>query len=148
MPPLVDEETWEQAQVAKRARYSAAKRNTKVLYLLQHLLRCTECGRKFRAHSRWRTHTMRGGQRVTYDLTVPLRYYSCTGSARRMRCRAKPTIKAERLEGRVWEEVKGVLQQPSVIVAGLAALGESSGGESLAEEQARAERDLREVQLE
>ena len=148
VPPLVDEETWERAQAAKRARYSAAKRNTRVLYLLQHLLRCTECGRKFRAHSRWRTHATRGGQRVTYDLAVPLRYYSCTGSARRMRCRAKPTIKAERLESRVWEEVKGVLQQPSVIVAGLAARGEDSGGESLAEEQARAERDLREVQLE
>ena len=88
-----------------------------------------------------------GGQRVTYDLTVPLRYYSCTGSALRLRCREKPTIKAERLERRVWDEVKGVLQEPSVIIAGIEALGEG-GGESLAEEQARAERDLREVQIE
>ena len=49
VPVLVEEATWERAQAAKRARYSAAKRNTRVLYLLQHLLRCTECGRKFRA---------------------------------------------------------------------------------------------------
>ena len=55
VPLLVDEDTWDRAQAAKRARYSAAKRNTNVLYLLQHLLRCTECGRKFRAVSRWRT---------------------------------------------------------------------------------------------
>ena len=147
VPPLVDEETWEGAQAAKRARYSAARRNTRVLYLLQHLLRCTECGRKFRAVSRWRTHATRGGKRVAYDLKVPLRYYACTGSVLRLRCRAKPTIKAERLEQRVWEEVKGVLQQPSVIVAGIVALGEY-GGASLAEEQAKVERDLREVQLE
>ena len=52
--------TWDRAQAAKRARYSGAKRNTKIVYLLQHLLRCTECGRKFRALSRWRTHATRG----------------------------------------------------------------------------------------
>ena len=147
VPPLVDEETWEGAQAAKRARYSAARRNTKALYLLQHLLRCTECGRKFRAVSRWRTHATRGGKRVAYDLKVPLRYYACTGSVLRLRCREKPTIKAERLEQRVWEEVKGVLQEPSVIIAGIAALGKG-GGAPLAEEQAKVERDLREVQLE
>ena len=147
VPPLVDEETWEGAQAAKRARYSAARRNTRVLYLLQHLLRCTECGRKFRALSRWRTHATRGGRRVAYDLKVPLRYYACTGSALRLRCREKPTIKAERLEKRVWEEVKGVLQGPSVIVAGIAALGEG-GGASLSEEQTKVERDLRGVQME
>ena len=141
VPPLVDADLWE------RARYSGAKRNTKVLYLLQHLLRCTECGRKFRAHARWRTHATRNGQRVTYDLTVPLRYYSCTGSVHRLRCREKPTIKAERLERCVWDEVKEVLQEPSVIIAGIEALGEHSG-ESLAAEQAKTERDLRAVQIE
>ena len=147
VPPLVDAEKWDRAQAAKRARYSGAKRNTKVLYLLQHLLRCTECGRKFRAHARWRTHATRNGQRVTYDLKVPPRYYACTGTVLRLRCREKPTIRAEKLEQRVWNEIKGVLQEPSVIIAGIEALGEQ-GGESLAEEQARAERDLREVQLE
>ena len=147
VPPLVDAETWEGAQSAKRARYSASRRNTKALYLLQHLLRCAECGRKFRAVSRWRTHATRGGKRVAYDLKVPLRYYACTGSVLRLRCREKPTIRAERLEQRVWDEVKGVLQQPSVIVAGIAALGEGDGA-SLAEEQSKVERDLREVQLE
>ena len=147
VPPLVDADLWDRAQAAKRERYSGAKRNTKALYLLQHLLRCTECGRKFRAHARWRTHATRKGQRVTYDLKVPLRYYSCTGSVHRLRCREKPTIRAERLERRVWDEVKGVLQQPSVIIAGIEALGEG-GGESLAEEQGQVERDLREVQRE
>ena len=78
---------------------------------------------------------------------MPLRYYACTGTVLRLRCREKPTIRAEKLEQRVWNEIKGVLQEPSVIIAGIEALGEQ-GGESLAQEQARAERDLREVQLE
>ena len=78
---------------------------------------------------------------------MPLRYYDCTGTVLLLRCREKPTIRAEKLEGRVWNEIKGVLQEPSVIIAGIEALGEQ-GGESLAQERARAERDLREVQLE
>ena len=147
VPPLVDAETFARAQAAKRARQSRAKRNTKVLYLLQHLLRCAECGRTFQAKSRWRTHALRKGKRVTYDLAAPYRYYACAGRKLRLRCRESLSIKAERLEGRVWEEVKGVLQQPGVIIAGIEALGQGDA-ESLAEEQAQAERDLREVQLE
>ena len=113
VPPLVDADAWNRAQAAKRARYNGAKRNTKALYLLQHLLRCSECGRKLRAHARWRTHATRHGQRVTYDLKVPLRYYACTGTVLRLRCREKPTIRAEKLERRVWNEIKRVLQEPA-----------------------------------
>ncbi len=147
MPPLVDAETFERAQAAKRARLSRAKRNTRVLYLLHHLLRCAECGRTFRAQARWWTHAARNGKQVTYDLAVPRRYYSCTGSKLRLRCREKPTIRAERLEVRGWDEVKRVLQEPGVIIAGIEAVGQGDS-ESLAEERDRAKRDLREVQQE
>ena len=44
VPPLVDEETWDRAQALKKQRLNRSKRNTKVFYLLQHLLRCAECG--------------------------------------------------------------------------------------------------------
>ena len=47
VPALVDDETWEQAQALKKQRSRRAKRNTKVLYLLQHLLKCGECGHNF-----------------------------------------------------------------------------------------------------
>lgn len=43
-PPLVDETTWQRAQEAKALRTSHATRNTKVIYTLQHLVRCTVCG--------------------------------------------------------------------------------------------------------
>ena len=51
-PPLVDEETWERAQSTKKQRTSLSKRNTKVFYLLQHLLRCAECGLLFACRSK------------------------------------------------------------------------------------------------
>ena len=43
-PPIVDGETWELAQEAKRRRLTRSGRNTKIFYLLQHLVRCAECG--------------------------------------------------------------------------------------------------------
>ncbi len=147
VPPLVDEETWNRAQSAKKERFNHAKRNTKLFYLLQHMLRCKECGRKFRAQANWRTSTKVNGERVYYEATAPRRYYCCTGSDIRLRCREKSWIRAEKLESRIWDEVRGVLETPSVIIAGIESQADQ-GIESFAEEQARAERDLREVQLE
>ena len=72
----------------------------------------------------------------------------CGGMQRhRLSCREKPYIRAERLEERVWSEVKRVLQNPDLIVAGIETVDdrESNG---LAEEVARAERELRSVQME
>ena len=66
---------------------------------------------------------------------------------RLFRCRKHPFIRAERLEYLIWSEVKQVIQNPDVIVAGIGAL-DAQGDIGLAEEIARAERDLREVQWE
>ena len=70
VPPLVDEETWGRAQNLKKQRSRTAGRNTKVLYLLQHLLKCGECGHNFHAKSTWRTTNVRNGKKYRYDLPV------------------------------------------------------------------------------
>ena len=103
VPPLVDEETWERAQQLKKQRLAASKRNTKVFYLLQHLLRCTECGLRFRSKAKWGDSNRRNGKRV--------------------------------------------LQDPALIVAGINALGDREDG-GFVEEIAKAERELRTVQME
>ena len=54
-PPLVDEETWDRAQAIKKQRTVRSKRNTKIFYLLQHLVSCAECGLMFACRSS--THT-------------------------------------------------------------------------------------------
>ena len=148
VPPLVDEETWERAQKLKKQRSSGAKRNTKVLYLLQHLLKCGECGHNFHAKSTWSTSSVRNGKKYHYDLPAPRRYYKCNGmESLRLRCRELHYIRAERLEEPIWSEVKRVLQNPDLIVAGIDTLDSQEGG-GLEEEIAQAERDLRSIQLE
>ena len=148
VPPLVDEETWERAQKLKKQRSRGAKRNTKVLYMLQHLLKCGECGHNFHAKSTWRTSSVRNGKKYHYDLPAPRRYYKCNGmESLRLRCRELHYIRAERLEEPIWSEVKRVLQNPDLIVAGIDTLDSQEGG-GLEEEIAQAERDLRSIQME
>ena len=148
VPQIIDAETWERAQALKKQRSRRAKRNTKVLYLLQHLLRCGQCGHNFHAKTTWSTTNVRGGKKYRYDLTTPRRYYMCNGThSLRLRCRERPSIRAERLEEPVWNEVKRVLQNPGLIVAGIDSLdSQESGG--LEAEIAQAERDLRSIQME
>ena len=146
-PPLVDEETWERARVLRRRRFTRAKRNTKVFYLLQHLVRCSECGLLMGCSANTKKAVKRNGKLYKYALDPPRRYYKCYGyQTLRLRCRERPMIRAERLEGLVWDEVKRVLANPDLIVAGIEALNSDDGGPD--EERARLERDLQRVQLE
>ena len=148
MPQVIDDETWERAQKLKKQRSIKAKRNTKVLYLLQHLLKCGECGRNFHTRASWTTTSVRNGKAYTYELTTPRRYYMCNGTqSLRLRCRERPYIRAEQLEEPIWSEVKRVLQNPDLIVAGIATLDSQEGG-GMEEEIAQAERDLRSIQME
>ena len=146
IPQLIDDETWEQTQALKKQRGRRAKRNTKVLYLLQHLLRCGECGHNFHAKATWRTTNVRNGKKYRYDLSTPRRYYMCNGmQSLRLPCRNRPNIRAERLEEPIWLEVKRVIQNPDRIVTGIDPLdSQDSGG--LEEQIGRAERDLRSIQ--
>ena len=146
IPRLIDGETWERAQKVKKQRSRSAKRNTKVVYQLQHLLRCGECGRNFHARSRWTTTSVRNGKKYRYDLPTHRRYYMCNGMrSLRLPCRERPYIRAERLEEPIGCEVKRVIQNPDLIVAGIILLDSQEGG-GMEEQIARAERDPRSIQ--
>ena len=148
MPRIIDDETWKRAQALKKKRSRRAKRNTNVLYLLQHLLKCGECGHNFHARCTRSTTNVRNGKKYRYDLPTPNRYYMCNGmQSMRLRCRERPYIRAERLEEPIWSEVKRVIQNPDLIVAGIDTL-DTQGSSSLEEEIAQAERDLRSIQME
>ena len=148
IPRLIDDETWERSQKLKKQRSRRATRNTKVLYLLQHLLRCGECGHNFHAKSQWTTINVRNGKNYRYDLPTPRRYYKCNGmQSMRLRCREKPYIRAEQLEESIWREVKRVIQNPEVIIDCIHT-SDSQGSGSLEEELAQAERNLWSIQME
>jgi len=148
VPQIIDDETWERAQTLKKQRSRRARRNTKETYLLQHLLRCGECGHSFHAKSTWSTTNVRDGKKYRYDLPTPRRYYRCNGMhSLRLKCRARHYIRAERLEEPVWSEVRRVLQNPDLIVAGIDTL-DTRGNGGLEDEIAQAERDVRSIQTE
>ena len=65
----------------------------------------------------------------------------------RLGCRKPASIRAERLEELVWSQVKGMIQDPWLMVAGIDSLDSQEDG-ALAEQTAGAERDLRKVQVE
>ena len=147
-PQLMDEETWDLAQVRRKQRLSRSKRNTKTFHLLQHMVRCNECGMLMGCLTTRRQSVKYQGRVYKYELDPPRRYYKCYGMQNhRLGCREHSMIRAERLEGLVWSEVKKALENPELIVAGIESLDAGADG-GLAEETARAERDLQKVQFE
>ncbi len=148
-PPVIDEETWERAQQAKKQRLTRSGRNTKIFYLLQHLVRCAECGYVMGCRTNRRQTVKHDGKSYRYDLDPPHRYYNCYGKLNiGVKCREHGYIRAERLEELVWGEVKKMLENPGLIVAGIESLNSQPDGGGVAEEIAKAERDLQKVQVE
>ena len=147
-PRLVDEWTWDQAQSLKELHTSRAKRNTRVFYMLQHLVRCSGCGMLLGGRASKQNTVRRNGKVYHYDLEPPRRYYQCYGMQKRLfKCRKHPFIRADRLEDLIWEQIAKVVRSPEIIVTGLEAL---SAGQDTGLEEAitQAERDLRDTQLE
>ena len=148
-PPVVDEETWDLAQEVKKRRLTHSGRNTKIFYLLQHLVRCAECGYLMACRANRRQTSRRKSKDYIYDLDTPRRYYRCYGTENEgAKCREHPFIRAERLEALVWGEVKKVLENPGVIVAGIEAMDSQAESGEFDEEIAGAERDLQKVRME
>ena len=118
-------------------------------YLLLHLVRCAECGYLMGCRANRRQTANRDGKVYQYELDPPRRYYNCYGMLNEgVSCRKHPYIRAEQLEGVVWGEVKKLLENPGLIVASIEAMNSQAGGGGLAEDIAKAERDLQKVQME
>ena len=146
VPQLVDETTWEKAQEAKIHRTNRAKRNTKVVYMLQHLVRCTECGMLLGGKATRQRTIRRNGKVYYYEVEPPHRFYRCYGISKGMYgCREHPIIRADKLEGLVWNEVTRVAQTPELIIAGINSARGSDGG-LLKVQVEQVERELGQVQ--
>ena len=103
-PPIVDAETWKQAQGLKRSRLKRSPRNTKHDYMLQHMMRCGECGLLF------------GGRA---DNRYGLLYYRCAGRAKHHSKCSHNLIRADHLAGcgkrtRRTDVVDGASSRPTI----------------------------------
>ena len=147
-PQLVDEKTWERVRARKFKRFSHSKRRTKTFYLLQHMVRCAECGLYFGGRAITSNYQYRNGKRYVYKVDPPRRYYRCYGmSSHKLDCRRPGFTKAEYLEGLVWSEVKRMVQHPGLILAGIESMS-TQEDDCWEKEILRAERELNRVQSE
>ena len=146
VPQLVDEDTWERVQSLKKKRKLYSKRNTKTFFLLQKAVRCAECGLRFWALASRTNQTTKNGKVYKYHYEPPRRYYRCVGMHKhRLRCRDRPSIRAESLEDLVWNEVKAMLQNPNLIALGIESL-KANDSLAIEDEIAEVERELRKME--
>lgn len=87
---------------------SAARRNTKQLTLLQGVLVCRECG-----YACYRTSTRTTNRRISY--------YRCVGQDNWRHvggrvCHSRP-VRADELDALVWEQVRRLLEDPTLVRA-------------------------------
>jgi len=109
--PIVTEELFHRVQQQLEKNRSASPRNTKLIYLLQHLLWCRGCGKPFLS----RSHSNRHGK----PLKTPERYYGCRGmkaSPGAYYCRKPTELYASTVERVVWDKVAQAFADPPALV--------------------------------
>jgi site-specific DNA recombinase len=112
VPPLVEPDTWRQAQETLHKNQLFSRRNAKRRYLLRGLVKCQTCGCNYVGS------TFHGPGRK------PKVYYRCGGQeAYRGRCMGRCTSKAvngEFLEDTVWSDIVGFIENPGDVLTALA----------------------------
>src|SRR5688500_6514622 len=105
-PPIFSAELWT-GIVARRAKNAHhAKRNTKVDYLLQHVIFCRCCKLGFSSSTKryqygWKKKD--GCERKRYDIAAPKRSYRCVWMAEyHYKCRPVTALNADETEALVW----------------------------------------------
>lgn len=106
VPAIIDEKTWERAQVCLAKNRENAKRNTQRTYLLRSLVFCP-CGRRWT--SVYKSHLKRA-------------YYRCPSNDAekwRHKCPNRFSIRQEILETKVWEFIAQMFMDPEALHEGL-----------------------------
>ena len=130
-PQIVTPETFKAAQDALRTRISRSGRNTSPgRYLLQHLVSCSVCGRKFTSRSRAGSDTPK--------------YYACQGVLNGLACRQPKYLNAGRLDALVWQEIAEFLTDPEAFAEAL----DTDDGDTTEADIETLERDLERISTE
>ena len=103
VPPIISREVFEAAQATRESNRRFAPRNTKTVYLTQHVLVCQECGRTFMIHSGTRSPRL-----VCRGMTFYPHLY---------RCREPKSMPYRPIADRLWNGVKEVLASEASLEA-------------------------------
>ncbi len=110
--PIISEELFQRVQRQLQKNQIISPRNTKQTYLLQHLLWCRVCNKRFGA----RSHINRNSR----PMKTPERYYGCRGMRQNLgghNCRKPAEIYATRMENLVWDKVSKAFADPQSLLA-------------------------------
>lgn len=116
VPPIIDRATYDKAQLIRKSNIDQSPRNTKNFYLLRLMITCNRCNRHFFGYT---SHTrLKGGIRKAY------RYYHCATNHANMgplenMC-PSPNLKAEYIEGLVWNNINAILTDDALFEQGIA----------------------------
>ena len=123
VPQIIDETTWHRAQQLKIERSKRSKRNTRVFYLLQHVMYCEPCGRMMGCRTDRRKRIRVNGKlhRVrTENPKYIYRAYICHGQQRdKFNCRKPGSIDAQTLEDVVWSATERIIKDPQGFLSNL-----------------------------
>ncbi|MGJ9384902.1 recombinase family protein [Salipaludibacillus sp. CF4.18] len=119
IPPIVDEELWNQAQ-QQRDKNSKNKHvgSKKYEYLLKSILKCGHCGRTYDATTYSGRKDAKTGESKKY------RSYRCPNKFPRKygpeisKCKV-PTVKAEEIEGYLWDKAVEIITDPEKFIVRL-----------------------------
>ncbi|WP_281246867.1 recombinase family protein [Pelosinus propionicus] len=111
VPAIVDEDTWNKAQLVLKENQLEAVRCAKHKYLLRSLVRCSQCGLKFAGTGFPNAKGMRVG------------YYVCNGKTSYRgkilgKCKAK-NIPSEWLDEKVWNDCVSFINNPGQLLTDL-----------------------------
>lgn len=105
VPAIISQETWQAAQAKRQSNKLFSPRNTKAVYLTQHILLCEECNKSFLIHSG------NGPVRlVCRGTTLHSHLYNC---------RDPKSVLYQPIADRLWEGVKGVLESEGGLQAAI-----------------------------
>jgi len=105
VPAIINQETWQAAQTKRQTNKPFSPRNTKAIYLTQHILLCEECSKSFLIHSG------NGHPRlVCRGITLHPHLYNC---------RNPKSVKYQPIASRLWQGVKGILESEDGLQAAI-----------------------------
>lgn len=109
--PIISQETFEKAQRILERNRTWRDRNRKIVYLLNGMLRCADCGKLWQVKGK-RYYYLNGER---HPLNKPYRSYRCPiGAAYPKECSNHKQIGAEHLEEAVWGAISEIIRNPEI----------------------------------
>jgi DNA invertase Pin-like site-specific DNA recombinase len=108
IPALVSPAQWERVQAQRVQNRVLAQRNTKWVFLAQHIAYCGICGRSLTVQSQhFQYYRKKNGEMSRYSREVPIVYYVCN---RILDSHEHPRWPGKKIDALIWDTLAGVIR--------------------------------------